>query len=64
MTGVDYGVEKAYEGYLELLPDNKLYQHGSAKILKEYKSVKDEPEVMAKARKIGQALKDKIDNEN
>lgn len=61
LTGMDLGVEKAYEGYLELLPDNKPYQHGSAKILKEYRSVKDEPEVMAEARKIGQALKEKFE---
>ncbi|MCX9013349.1 MAG: flavodoxin family protein [Candidatus Methanoperedens sp.] len=59
LTGMDFGVEEAYKGYLELLPDNKPYQHGSARILKGYRSVKDEPEVMAEAERIGKLIKEK-----
>lgn len=61
LTGMDFGVEEAYKGYLELLPDNKPYQHGSAKILKGYRSVKDEPEVMAEAERIGNLIKEKLE---
>ncbi|MCL7410970.1 MAG: flavodoxin family protein [Methanosarcinaceae archaeon] len=60
MTGMDLGIEAAYEGYLELLPDNKPYEHGSAKILKEYRSVKDEPDVMAEAERIGKLIREKL----
>lgn len=62
LIGMDLGVKEAYKGYLELLPDNKPYQHGSAKILKGYRSVKDEPEVMAEAERIGELIKDRIKN--
>ncbi|VVB55828.1 Iron-sulfur flavoprotein [uncultured archaeon] len=62
LTGMDLGVEEAYKGYLELLPDNKPYTHGSAKFLKGYRSVKDEPEVMAEAERIGKLIKEKIKN--
>ncbi len=62
LTGMDLGVEEAYKGYLELLPDNKPYQHGSARILKGYRSVKDEPEVMAEAERIGKLIKERIKN--
>lgn len=61
LTGMDLGVEAAYEGYLELLPDNKPYEHGSAKILKEYRSVKDEPDVMAEAERIGKLIREKLE---
>lgn len=60
LIGMDLGVEEAYKGYLELLPDNKPYQHGSARILKGYRSVKDEPEVMAEAERIGKLIKERI----
>jgi len=60
LTGMNFGVEEAYKGYLELLPDNKPYQHGSARILKGYRSVKDEPEVMAEAERIGKLIKERI----
>jgi len=63
LTGMDLGVEAAYEGYFELLPDNKPYQHGSAKILKEYRSVKDEPDVMAEAERIGKMIREKMESE-
>lgn len=59
LTGMDFGVEEAYKGYLELMPDNKPYQHGCARILKGYRSVKDEPEVMAEAERIGKLIKEK-----
>ncbi len=62
LTGMNLGVEEAYKGYLELLPDNKPYQHGSARILKGYRSVKDEPEVMAEAERIGKLIKERIKN--
>ena len=60
LTGMNFGVEEAYKGYLELLPDNKPYQHGSARILKGYRYVKDEPEVMAEAERIGKLIKERI----
>lgn len=62
LTGVDFGVREAYEEYLEILPDNKPYVHGSAKILKCLRSVKDEPSVMAEAQRIGKLIKEKIEN--
>ncbi len=62
LTGMDFGVGEAYKGYLELLPDNKPYAHGSAKFLKSYRSVKDEPEVMAEAERIGKLIKDRLEN--
>ncbi|MDD5614589.1 MAG: flavodoxin family protein [Candidatus Methanoperedens sp.] len=62
LTGMDLGVEEAYKGYLELLPDNKPYAHGSAKFLKSYRSVKDEPYVMDEARRLGKLIKEKIKN--
>lgn len=62
LTGMELGVEEAYKGYLELLPDNKPYAHGSAKFLKSYRSVKDEPDVMNEARRLGKLIKEKIKN--
>lgn len=62
LSGMDFGVEESYKGYLELHPDNKPYQHGSARILKGYRSVKDEPEVMAEAERIGKLIKERIKN--
>ncbi|MCL7474935.1 MAG: flavodoxin family protein [Methanosarcinales archaeon] len=61
LTGMNLGAEEAYKGYLELLPDNKPYQHGSARILKGFRSVKDEPEVMAEAERIGKLIKGRIE---
>lgn len=60
LTGMDFGVEEAYEGYLELLPDNKPYVYGSARFLKSYRSVKDEPDVMAESKKQGELIKERI----
>ncbi len=62
LTGMELGVEEAYKGYLELLPDNKPYAHGSARILKGYRSVKDEPVVMDEAQRIGKLIKERIEN--
>ncbi len=62
LTGMELGVEEAYKGYLELLPDNKPYAHGSAKFLKSHRSVKDEPYVMDEARRLGKLIKEKIKN--
>ncbi|MCL7412064.1 MAG: flavodoxin family protein [ANME-2 cluster archaeon] len=62
LTGMELGVEEAYKGYLELLPDNKPYAHGSAKFLKSYRSVKDELLVMAEAQRIGKLIKERIEN--
>jgi multimeric flavodoxin WrbA len=62
LTGMNLGVEETYKGYLELLPDNKPYQHGSARILKSHRSVKDEPDVMDEARRLGKLIKEKIKN--
>ncbi|HEY9246554.1 MAG TPA: flavodoxin family protein [Candidatus Methanoperedens sp.] len=62
LTGMNLGVEEAYKGYLELLPDNRPYQHGSARFLKSYRSVKDEPEVMAEAERIGKLIKERLKN--
>ncbi len=61
LTGMELGVEEAYKGYLELLPDNKPYAHGSARILKGYRSVKDEPLVMHEAQRIGKLIKERIE---
>jgi len=61
MTGMDLGVEEAYKDYLEILPDNVPYQHGYAKFLKPYRSVKDEPDVMADAQKIGELIKETLE---
>ncbi len=62
LTGMDFGVGEAYKGFLEILPDNKPYAHGSARFLKSHRSVKDEPQVMAEAERIGKLIKDKIEN--
>ena len=60
LSRMDFGVEGAYEGYLELLPDNKPYVNGSARFLKSYRSVEDEPDVMAEAKKLGELIKERI----
>ncbi len=64
LTGMDLGVEESYKEYLEILPDNKPYAHGSAKFLKSYRSVKDEPEVMAEAERIGTLIRERIESSN
>ncbi|MFU8767177.1 MAG: flavodoxin family protein [Candidatus Methanoperedens sp.] len=64
MTGEDFGVEAAYKEYLEILPDNVPYVHGSARFLKSYRSVKDEPDVMIEAKKIGMLIKERIESSN
>ncbi len=58
LTGMDFGVGEAYKEYLEILPDNQPYAHGSARFLKSYRSVKDEPQVMAEAQRIGILIKE------
>jgi multimeric flavodoxin WrbA len=62
LTGMDFGVGEAYREYLDILPDNKPYAHGSAKFLKSYRSVKDEPQVMAEAQRIGKLIKERVEN--
>lgn len=62
LTGMDFGVGEAYKEYLEILPDNVPYAHGSARFLKSHRSVKDEPKVMAEAERIGKLIKDRIEN--
>jgi multimeric flavodoxin WrbA len=57
VSGMDFGWKENYRGYLEILPDNIPYVKGSAKILKQFRNVEDEPEVMAKAQKLGKAIK-------
>ncbi len=64
LTGMDFGVGEAFKEYLEILPDNKPYAHGSARFLKSYRSVRDEPEVMAEAQRIGMLIKESIENSN
>ncbi|KCZ70502.1 NADPH-dependent FMN reductase [Candidatus Methanoperedens nitroreducens] len=59
LTGMDLGVGEAYKEYLEILPDNVPYAHGSAKFLKSYRSVKDEPPVMAEAERIGKLIRER-----
>ncbi len=60
LTGMDFGVSEAYREYLEILTDNRPYVHGSAKFLKSYRSVKDEPSVMAEAERIGKLIRERI----
>ncbi len=62
LTGMDFDVCEAYREYLEILPDNKPYAHGSARFLKSYRSVKDEPQVMAEAQRIGKLIKERVEN--
>ncbi len=58
---MDFGWKENYRGYLEILPDNVPYKKGSARILKQHRSVEDEPEVMARARELGQAIRKRLD---
>jgi len=53
---------KRLKKYLEILPDNVPYAHGSSKFLKSYRSVKDEPDVMGEADRIGKLIKERIKN--
>lgn len=62
LTGMDFGVGEAYKDHLEILPDNVPYAHGSAKFLKSHRSVKDEPDVMGEAERIGKLIKERIKN--
>lgn len=62
LTGMDFGVGEAYKEHLEILPDNVPYAHGSARFLKSYRSVKDEPEVMAEAQRIGELIRKRIES--
>jgi multimeric flavodoxin WrbA len=63
-SGQDFGVKEAYKGYLEILPDNIPYVKGSAKILKQFRSVEDEPETMAQARSLGKTIRAKLDEQS
>lgn len=63
-SGQDYGVKEAYKNYLEILPDNIPYIKGRAKILKQFRNVEDEPEVMAQARNLGKAIAEKLMQKN
>jgi multimeric flavodoxin WrbA len=62
VSGMDFGWKENYKGYLEILPDNIPYAKGSAKILKQFRNVEDEPEVMAKAKELGRAIRVKLDS--
>ncbi len=62
LTGMDFGVGEAYKEHLKILPDNVPYAHGSARFLKSYRSVKDEPEVMAEAQRIGELIRKRIES--
>jgi multimeric flavodoxin WrbA len=61
IAGQDFGVKEAYKDYLEILPDNVPYVKGSAKILKQFRNVEDEPEVMAEARSLGEKIRAKLE---
>jgi multimeric flavodoxin WrbA len=62
VSGMDYGCKENYKDYLEFLPDNIPYVKGSVKILKQFRNVEDDPEVMAKAQKLGQAIRKRLDD--
>lgn len=62
VSGMDFGWKENYGKYLEILPDNIPYTKGSAKILKHHRNVEDEPEVMARARELGQAIRKRLDD--
>jgi multimeric flavodoxin WrbA len=62
VSGMDFGWKESYRSYLEILPDNVPYEMGSARILKHYRNVEDEPEVMARAQELGQAIRKRLDD--
>lgn len=62
VAGMDFGWDENYKGYLEILPDNVPYVKGSAKILRHHRNVEDEPEVMARARELGQAIRTRLED--
>ncbi len=59
MMGPDNFFMKAYEGYLEALPDNEPFDHPSYKVLK-HRNVTEEPRVMAQASAIGENIKARL----
>jgi multimeric flavodoxin WrbA len=59
--GGDNSVRGTYKDYLEILPDNMPYVKGSARILKKYRNVEDEPEVMERARELGRVIRAKLE---
>ncbi len=61
VSGRDYGIMETYKGYLEILPDNVPYVKGSVRILKKYRNVEDEPEVMDRAKSLGKAIAVKLE---
>ena len=62
ISGMDFEWKKNYGDYLEVLPDNIPYVKGSAKILKQFRNVEEEPEVMARARELGRAIRKRLDD--
>ncbi|HNS79721.1 MAG TPA: flavodoxin family protein [Syntrophorhabdus sp.] len=60
VSGMDFGWKENYKGYLEILSDNVPYKKGSAKILKQFRNVDDEPKVLARANELGQAIRKKL----
>lgn len=62
IAGMDFGWKENYGNYLEILPDNIPYVKGSARILKHHRNVEDEPDVMARARDLGQAIRKRLDD--
>lgn len=61
ISNMDFGWKEHYGSYLEILPDNIPYAKGSAKILKQFRNVEDEPKVMTKAQELGLAIRKKLD---
>lgn len=59
-SGQDFGVKEAYKDYLDILPDNIPYVKGSARILKQFRNVEEEPDVMVKARALGKAIAERL----
>lgn len=59
-AGEDFGLEEAYEGYFEVLPDNVPYVKGSARILKKHRNMEDEPEVMEMAASLGRVMRERL----
>ena len=61
VSGRDYCVRAVYKSYLEILPDNAPYVKGPAIILRRHRSVGDEPDVMDRARSLGEAIVVKLE---
>lgn len=59
MTNQSFGLDNIYEGYLEELPGNDPFENPSYKVLNCI-SVKDQPEKIAEAERIGKLIKEKL----